>query len=179
MRHARIDRFRSAVGLSVVATCLALGGCSSASPAFATVPASPSSVPGCTFAQSSASASGGVVGLDLAPRDATAVWWPGHNAHPCNPVVAAISSAEATRLVDAVNHAPQTSSDPVNCPAMQGIGVSIYFDYAHGQPELINVTLDGCPSVAAPGRKARTLDVTLRQELAGVAPSAFRTYLAR
>lgn len=94
--------------------------------------------------------------IDPDPSGGTAVWQPGLNSAGCQALTTQLTAARATALAHEVDHdrvIPATAS--FACPADDGSRVDIYFSYADTRTELIDIALNGCRFVSAPGRSAR------------------------
>jgi hypothetical protein len=100
--------------------------------------------------------SGGLfwVGVDDGPRSVTAVWWPTMNDGSCRVVETHGDRAAAEALATAVRTAPALLTGTVNCPAVVGGAVDLYFAYRIGW-ERVRVLPTGCAEVVAAGRRPR------------------------
>jgi hypothetical protein len=64
------------------------------------------------------------------------------------------------------------------CPFSDGTSVKLYFSYADGSPEYVDVALNGCRPISAAGRASVWGNTTaFEKTLLPAAPPAWRTYL--
>ena len=108
------------------------------------------------------------VTVDPDPRSVTAVWWPTMNDTSCRAELTHGDRAQAGALARDVRAARPFPSGRIECPAMMGGAVDLYFAYGESRWERVRVSPTGCAAVSAKGRKPRWIVVD--SELAPLAP---------
>lgn len=113
------------------------------------------------------------------PRNVVAIWIPGLNSlDRCAAVRVSYDASVATRLAVDVDGSPVASDAPRACPADDGTAVELWFGYAGGRTERVDVNLTGCLGITAAARHARDVSPRLLHDLAAVAPPPWAAALS-
>lgn len=111
--------------------------------------------------------------MDPDPTWVVAIWWgrgqtPG--APPCQSWRISGDRTAARALAQAIRDAPGFSSGTIDCPTGVGIEAHLYFGFAHGEDEYVQVDFSTCGAVGAPQRDIRVISPAVMQALREIAP---------
>ena len=137
--------------------------------------------PGCQSADTLAPTLSGLVGVDPDPTSVVALWWalgqtPG--GPPCRSWRVTGDGTAARALASSIRAAPGFPSGRINCPSGLEIGAHLYFGFAHGENEYVQVDFSTCGAVGAPHRDIRVISPAVEQALRPIAPSALARVLS-
>jgi hypothetical protein len=120
-----------------------------------------------------------MVSVDPWPRRVTATWVREATlTKPCTTAVTTANGALAARLAADIDQAPAYPDGRYNCPSDNGVGVVLIFGYdGTHRDELVAIQLQGCSSVAAPGRRLRLLTTPVRRDLRQMSPPQWLRYI--
>jgi hypothetical protein len=112
------------------------------------------------------------------PTGALIVWLPGLNSKACAIATTHAAADRAAAMARDVMQARSVSNGMAyNCPLDDGARALMYFAYPHAAPPLV-VSLGGCEFISQSGREDRATTSALRNELASLAPCAWRPYFS-
>lgn len=120
-----------------------------------------------------AEAGKGLVWVSPHPTGVITLWIPGENAKRCVARRTVDGASSAARLATAIDGA-KAFPRGVFCPRDDGSAARLYFTYANGRDQYVNVELTGCHTVDAPGRSSRETTAAISQALSQTAPPAWQ-----
>jgi hypothetical protein len=180
-------RYIGAILISLCATVVVLSG----GPANADTKqrlAAPTSAPktqianGSCFVNGRTAPSYGSAAPTVAPHpvSVTVVWSPGLNDKACKAVITEGQGRTASDLaqdIDSARFVPDGIG--YSCPFDDYTSAQLYFEYGqHAAVERIGAQLGGCSWISSTGSGTRESSGQFRSDLATLAPSTWRSYLA-
>jgi hypothetical protein len=113
------------------------------------------------------------------PVGVTVIWLPGLNSKTCKAAMTRGNAHIASALASDIDHASVVpNSTTIVCPADDGTSARLYFTYSRGAMQRIDADLSGCAWITAPGDASRRSNAQFRKNMATLAPSAWRGYVA-